>query len=67
MSQPLKLRDLGKRKYWGMAGFLGAIAGFVAMYFWKSEVLPLVGVVFGLLGGFVVAAIRGSDELWQQG
>jgi hypothetical protein len=62
-SRPLKQGVLGKRKYWGMAGFIGALAGFAAMYFWKSELWIVGGTVLGMLGGFVVALIRGSDEL----
>ena len=63
MSQPLKPRDLGKRRFWGAAGFVGTVAGFVAMQLWKSDVLLVLGIVLGLLGGFIVAAIRGSDAL----
>jgi hypothetical protein len=33
------------------------------MHFSKSDLWPIAGVVLGLLGGFAVAAIRGSDEL----
>ncbi len=63
MSLPLKRRDLGKRRYWGTAGLIGALAGFIVMHFSKSDLWPIAGVVLGLLGGFVVAAVRGSDEL----
>ena len=63
MSQPLKTRDLGKRRFWGTAGFVGTVAGFVAMRLWKSDVLLVAGIALGLLGGLVIAAIRGSDEL----
>jgi hypothetical protein len=62
-SRPLKPRDRGKRMYWGTAGLIGAFAGFAAMQIWKSDLLLLIGAFLGLLGGFVVAAIRGSDEL----
>jgi hypothetical protein len=33
------------------------------MYFTKSDLWLPVGCLFGLLGGFVVAAIRGSGEI----
>jgi hypothetical protein len=63
MSLPLKARDLGKRRYWGTAGLIGGLAGFIAMQFWKSDLLPIGGVVLGLLVGFIVAAIRRSNVL----
>jgi hypothetical protein len=47
----------------GSSGFLGALAGLGASHFLKSDVWIVGGVVLGLLGGFVVAAIRDSDEI----
>jgi hypothetical protein len=49
--------------YWGTSGFAGFLIGLVGMSIWKSEVWLIGGVVLGLLSGFVVAVIRGSDEL----
>jgi hypothetical protein len=63
MPRPLTPRDLNKRKYWGTSGFVGALIGFVAMKVWKSDLWLIGGAVLGLLGGFVVAAIRDSDEM----
>ena len=33
------------------------------MHFMKSSGWLIGGIVIGLLGGFLVAAVRGSDEL----
>jgi hypothetical protein len=62
MARRLEPSDLGERKYWGAAASVGLI-GIVAMHFMKSSVWLIGGIVIGLLGGFLVAAIRGSDEL----
>jgi hypothetical protein len=62
-ARPLKRPDLGKRKFWGWSGFLGALAGLRASHFLKSDLWIVGGVVLGLLGGFVVTAIRDSDEI----
>jgi len=59
----LEPRDLGKRRYWGLAGLIGFGAGTIASYSLGSDILMLVGVVAGLIGGFIVAAIRGSNEI----
>jgi hypothetical protein len=63
MQQELKPRDLGKRRYWGTSGLVGALLGFILAQLWKSDLWMIGGIVLGLLGGFVAAAIRGSDEL----
>jgi hypothetical protein len=63
MTRPLEPRDIGKRRYWGTAGVLGFVMGLVVTCFTKSDSWLIGGVVIGLLGGFLVAAIRGSDEL----
>jgi hypothetical protein len=56
-------RDIAKRRYWGLAGFIGAVAGLVGAHFTKYDVLIVAGMVAGLIGGLVVAATRGSDEI----
>jgi hypothetical protein len=63
MARRLEPSDLGKREYWGAAGSVGLLIGIVAMHFMKSSGWLIGGIVIGLLGGFLVAAIRGSDEL----
>jgi|HubBroStandDraft_2_1064218.scaffolds.fasta_scaffold1276580_1 hypothetical protein len=63
MARRLEPGDLGKRKYWGTAGLIGFLMGMVAMYFTKSDMWLIGGILVGLLGGFLVAAIRGSDEI----
>lgn len=63
MARRLEPSDLGKRKYWSAAASVGFLIGIVAMHFMKSNVWLMGGIVIGLLGGFLVAAIRGSDEL----
>jgi hypothetical protein len=63
MPQPLIPHDRRKRMYWGTAGLIGTVVGLLAMQFWKSDLWLIGGMVLGLLGGFAVAAIRGSDEL----
>jgi hypothetical protein len=39
------------------------LIGIVAMHFMKSSGSLIGVIVIGLLGGFLVVAIRGSDEL----
>ena len=51
MNRPLEPSDLGKRKYWGTAGLVGCALGFIAMYFTKSDIWLIGGVMIGLLGG----------------
>jgi hypothetical protein len=63
MSQPLTPTDFGKRRYWGTAGFIGVVVGLIIAHFSKSDLWIPGGMVLGLFGGFVVAAIRDSDEL----
>jgi hypothetical protein len=63
MARRLEPSDLGKRKYWGAAGSVGFLIEIVAMHFMKSSVLLTGGIVIGLLGGVLVAAIRGLGEL----
>jgi hypothetical protein len=63
MSRPLIPRDRSKRMYWGTSGLVGVLVGFIIMQFSKSDLWLPGGAVLGLLGGLVVAAIRGSDEL----
>jgi hypothetical protein len=63
MARRLEPSDLGNRKYWGAAASVGFSMGIVAMHFMKSDGWLIGGIVSGLLGGLLVAAIRGSDEL----
>ncbi|HEX7962732.1 MAG TPA: hypothetical protein VF493_22675 [Terriglobales bacterium] len=52
-----------KRRFWAVIPALGLIGGIVVERIWHYQAAVPVGLVCGLLLGFVVAALRGKDEL----
>jgi len=52
-----------KRRFWGLSALLGGIVGFIVDRIYHYDAAIPIGLVGGLLVGFVVAAVRGKDEL----
>jgi hypothetical protein len=52
-----------KRRFWTLIPAIGVLGGFVVERIYHYQAAVPVGLVCGLLLGFVVAAMRGKDEL----
>jgi len=52
-----------KRRFWTLIPAVGVLGGFIVERIYHYQAAVPVGFVVGLLLGFVVAAVRGKDEL----